>query len=180
MHAIVMVLAAASLAGCAVQRAPERISSGEAGQRALVRNIPEIAAGVLHCDGPGAHNGFTKCDGIPVMVLYPDDPPAGRCVSLLPYNQLVVHTGRNKPATAVVWQLTAPTDYRFDDDKGITFLQSSTSFPAGKALGDGKQFKVNIPANAASASVGHQALVKLPPNVGGYCAQVDPRIINQE
>ena len=121
------------VSGCTAPIAGNRLASGDADSRSLVRNIPEIGAGVLHCDGPGAQNGYVDCKDIPVIALDPDNPSTGRCVTLLPYNQLVVHVGPNKAAADVVWNLLAPSGYTFAPTAGINFTPAGAPYSGGQS-----------------------------------------------
>ena len=178
MRVVAMTLLMTAISGCMAPQVGNRLASGDVDSRSLVRNIPDIGAGVLHCDGPGANNGYVDCRDIPVIALDPDSPSTGRCVTLLPYNQLVVHVGPNKAAADVVWNLLAPAGYTFAPTAGINFTPAGAPYSGGQALANGRKFKVTIPVNAASAAAGHEARVMR--SAGALdCTPVDPRIVNQ-
>lgn len=114
------------------------------------QQIPGMAT--YHCDGQG-HNsgkGYPKCQsGIPLVVLDAglDKNNQPLCAALLPYNELVVHTGRKPNGKAkeavVVWQIVGSSDYEFSSaTDGIALRPPSGSpLPLPSDVYDDKGFE---------------------------------------
>lgn len=160
------------------------------------QQIPGMAT--YHCDGRG-HNsgkGYPKChDGIPVVVLDAglDMNNQALCAALLPYNELVVHTGQKLNGKAkeavVVWQIVNSNDYEFSSAMdGIALRPPSGSpLPPPSDVYDDKGFDGNKQRYRWRAKdeaptgkkFNHDAAV-VHKSGSPKCAPMDPIIINQD
>lgn len=180
MRRLMALVLVVGLVGCASPPPAGVAKSGDqGGPRLRALNIPELGDGIFHCRGPGAgsqHHGLPKCSEIPVIVL---DTGKG-CASLLPYNQLKVHVGRNQDEADITWVLVAEDGYKFDATLGITIDDPAATYEfVGPVNGSqGRKFRWNVKIKAPTVESGHQALV-LPPS-GSPCIAIDPKIINIE
>ena len=157
----------------------------------------------LHCDGQGhdSGKGYPKCHkGIPLVVLDAGLNPQGKplCVSLLPYNELVIHTGKKnngmpKDAT-VVWEIFGSDEYVFGEQvdgsrvDGIALRPQPLSPDLPAMVYDGKGFdgtgkrrykwrsKDEAPTNK---KFNHDAVV-VHQSGSHRCEPIDPVIINQD
>ena len=174
MRAVMASVMAVGLVGCANWMGPPG-----GGPRGL--DIPELGAGIYHCQGPGAASqGFRypKCDEIPVIVL---DAGNGECVSFLPYHALWVHVGPNKPITDVTWVILGPDGYKFDPDRGGLFFRAPDGvWVDGQNVSAGQKakFRWSVKDGAGIYSAYHQAFVVSPSNK--KCASIDPMAVNTD
>lgn len=179
MRRLMALVLGVGLVGCASSPTPGTAKAGDRrGPSVRALDIPALGAGIFHCSGPGAaaqHPNYLKCIEIPVVVL---DTGSG-CASLLPYNELQVHVGPNKPSTDIVWNLVGPKGYTFDVNDGISFLNPGTTYVrVGPSAGDTK-YRWRVESGATPGYVGHhQALVRS--SSGTPCTPIDPRAINTD
>lgn len=184
MRAVMASVLAAGLVGCACQMGPGTGPTGDpkSGEPHAM-DIPGVAAGIYHCQGPGAAASgqsfnYPKCDEIPVIVL---DAGNGDCVSFLPYNALWVHVGRNRPRTDVTWVILGPAGYQFDSaNGGLSFKERDGVWEDGKDLSADQKakFRWSVKDGAGIFSAYHQAFVVSP--TGKKCASIDPMALNTD
>ena len=180
MRGVVASVLAVGLVGCSFHFGPGRGLPGDPpGGGPRVLHIPELGAGIYHCQGQGASGqnfNFPKCDEIPVIVL---DAGNGECVAFLPYNALWVHVGRNRPRTDVTWVILGPEGYKFDADKGgLSFSAPDRVWEGGQDVSAGQKakFRWSVKDGARLYFAYHQAFVVSP--AGKKCASIDPMAVN--
>ena len=185
MRGVVASVLAVGLVGCSFHFGPGRGLPGDPpGGGPRVLHIPELGAGIYHCQGPGAAKSgqnfnFPTCDEIPVIVL---DAGSGECVAFLPYNALWVHVGRNRPKTDVTWVILGPKGYKFDSGSGgLSFKAPGDVWVdghEGQGDHDKAKFRWSVKEGADIYSAYHQAFVVSPSGV--KCAPIDPKAVNTD
>ena len=172
------------LTGCAAG-GPAMVAGKSDGQ--LVSSaFTRLALGdaVYHCRLPGdGTKTYPKCDDeIPMVVLLRDTPVNDvDCVTLLPYNELHIHTD-GKKKVSLKWRLIGPDGYEFVG-KGINIQKRNSGDPdpntiyEENAAGPNRTLKWAVKKDAPSSVLKHDATVW---KIGASkpCDPIDPLISN--
>lgn len=176
---VAMAIALLALAACGMLAPAER----SVGVQSALRTL-SLTEGDFHCaEPPPAPNlpTYEDCVGIPIIVLV---KPSGGCLALVPYVNLIVHTGGKR--TKVVWKIRGNAEYRFDSTKGIALTKvPGTTDPTeptdiyDSRLNQNDRYKWEVkPAATRNKKFAHVANVI--DGVGRPCEWADPVIVNTD
>ena len=171
------------LAGCAGSGQPRGTSrDGRVVTSAFTRL--DLGDAVYHCRHPSSSKPYPLCHQppIPVVVLLRDNPINGiDCVTLMPYNELRIHTN-GKKKTDVKWELLAPDGHEFIDTGVAIRKESSPNDVVDVYEGNvngGKTITWTVRENAPFSNFKHDATVrKISGNI--KCDPIDPVISNTD